>query len=83
MVLPMASSDPSERSAGEPSPVVTQPVVIRQGGDGLVRVIAAVVLAAAATYNINVWSAINKETSPAKKIERIKDAAGKAIESRN
>lgn len=43
-----------------------QPVVIRQGGNGLGSVIAA---------------------SPAKNIEqgieRIKDAAGKAIESRN
>ncbi|MDD9803991.1 MAG: hypothetical protein OXU17_04140 [Cyanobacteria bacterium MAG STY1_bin_7] len=38
-------------------------------------------------YAINVWSTTKKETSPAKNIEqgieRIKDAAGKAIESRN
>jgi hypothetical protein len=46
-----------------------------------------VILAAAAVYTINVWSTTKKETSPAKNleqgIERIKDAAGKAIESRN
>ena len=61
-----------------------QPVVIRQGGNGLGSVIAALILAAAA---VNVWSTTKKETSPAKNIEqgieRIKDAAGKAIESRN
>ena len=64
-----------------------QPVVIRQGGQGLGTVIAAVILAGAAVYTINVWSTTKKETSPAKNleqgIERIKDAAGKAIESRN
>jgi hypothetical protein len=64
-----------------------QPVVIRQGGNGLGTVIAAVILAAAAVYAINVWSTTKKETSPAKNIEqgieRIQDAAGKAIESRN
>ena len=62
------------------------PVVIRQGGNGLGSVIAALILAAAAVYAINVWSTTKKETSPAKNIEqgieRIKDAAGKAIESR-
>ena len=49
--------------------------------------IAALILAAAAFYAINVWSTTKKDTSPAKnieqEIERIKDAAGKAIESRN
>nr|WP_244281295.1 hypothetical protein [Synechococcus sp. UW106] len=64
-----------------------QPVVIRQGGNGLGTVIAAIILAAAAIYAVNVWSTTKKETSPAKNIEqgieRIKDAAGKAMESRN
>ena len=64
-----------------------QPVVIRQGSNGLGIVIAAVIVAAAAVYAINVWSTTKKETSPAKNIEqgieRIKDAAGKAIESRD
>ena len=64
-----------------------QPVVIRQGGNGLGAVLAALILAAAAVYAINVWSTTKKETSPAKNIEqgieRIKDAAGQAIESRN
>ena len=59
------------------------PVVIRQGRNGQGSVIAALILAAAAVYAINVWSTTKKETSPAKSIEQIKDAAGKAIESRN
>ena len=64
-----------------------QPVVIRQGGNGLGAVIAAIILASAVVYAINVWSTTKKETSPAKNIEqgieRLKDAAGKAIESGN
>ena len=62
-------------------------MAIRQGGNGLGTVIAAVIFAAAAVYAINFWSTTKKETSPAKNIEqgieRIKDAAGKAMESRN
>ena len=65
---------------------IQQPVVIRQG-NGLGTVIAALILVAAAVYAVNVWSTTKKETSPAKNIEkgieRIKDAAAKAIESRN
>ena len=65
---------------------VQQPVLIRQGGNGLGTVIAELIIAAAAVYAINVWST-TKKTSPAKSIEQgiehIKDAAGKAIESRN
>ena len=64
-----------------------QPVAIRQEGNGLRNVIAALIIAGAGTYAINVWSTTKKETSPAKNIEqgieRIKDDAGKAIESRN
>ncbi|MDC3048467.1 MAG: hypothetical protein VYE46_09030 [Cyanobacteriota bacterium] len=49
--------------------------------------IATLIIAAAAVYAINVWLTTKKETFPAKNIkqgiERIKDAAGKAIESRN
>ena len=64
-----------------------QPVAIRQEGNGLGNVIAALIIAAAAVYAKKVWSTTKKETSPAKNIEqgieRIKDAAGKAIESRN
>ena len=44
-------------------------------------------MVAAAVYAVNVLSTTKKETSPAKNIEqgieRIKDAAGKEIESRN
>ena len=64
-----------------------QPVLIRQGGNGLGTVLAALIIAGAGIYAINVWSTTKKETSPAKNIEqgieRIKDDAGKAIESRN
>ena len=64
-----------------------QPVLIRQEGNGLGTVLAALIIAGAGIYAINVWSTTKKETSPAKNIEqgieRIKDAAGKAIESRN
>ena len=64
-----------------------QPVVIRDGGNGLGSVIAVFILAAAAVYAINVWSTTMEERSPAKTIEQgielFKDAAGKAIESRN
>ena len=64
-----------------------QPGLIRQGGNGLGTVLAALIIAGAGIYAINIWSTTKKETSPAKNIEqgieRIKDAAGKAIESRN
>ena len=57
------------------------------GGNGLETVIAAMILAAAAVYAINIWSTTKKEIPPAKNLERgivqIKDAAGKAIEPRN
>ena len=50
---------------------ITQPpVVIRQGGNRLGSVIAALILAAAGVYAINVWSTTKKETSPAKSIEQ-------------
>ena len=88
--LASAAKQGPVHSAGMPdqeSNTTQQPVVIRQGGNGLGTVVAAVILAAAAIYAINVWSTTKKETSPAKNleqgIERIKDAADKAIESRN
>ena len=63
-----------------------QPIVIKQGGNGLGLVLAAVILAGAAIYAINVWSTTKKETTPGrnleKGIERIKEAAGKAIEQK-
>ena len=57
-----------------------QPVVIRQGGNGLCSVIAALILAAAAVYAVNLWSTTKNIEQG---IEWIKYAAGKAIESRN
>ena len=62
------------------------PVVIRQGGNGLGTVVAALIFARAAIYAINVWSTTKKETAPGKNleqgIERLKEAAGQAMESR-
>ena len=62
------------------------PVVIRQGGNGLGTVVAALIIAGAAIYAINVWSTTKKETAPGKNleqcIERLKEAAGQAMVSR-
>ena len=62
------------------------PVVIRQGGNGLGTILAALIIAGAAIYSINVWSTTKKETAPGKNleqsIERLKEAAGQAMESR-
>ena len=62
------------------------PAVIRQGGNGLGTVVAALIIAGAAIYAINVWSTTKKETAPGKNleqgIERLKEAAGQATESR-
>ena len=62
------------------------PVVIRQGGNGLGTVMAVLIIAGAAIYAINVWSTTKKETAPGKNleqgIERLKEAAGQAMESR-
>jgi hypothetical protein len=63
-----------------------QPVVIKQGGNGIGLVLAALIVAGAVVYAINVWSTSKKETAPGRNlqqgIERIKEAAGKAIEQR-
>ena len=63
-----------------------QPIVIKQGGNGFGVIVAALIIAAAAVYAINVWSTTRKETSPGKTlqqgIEKIKDGVGKAVESR-
>ena len=62
------------------------PVVIRQGGNGLGTILAALIIAGAAIYSINMWSTSKKETAPGKNleqgIERLKEAAGQAMESR-
>ena len=62
------------------------PVVIRQGGNGLGTVLAALIIAGAAIYAINVWSTTKKETAPGKNleqgIERLKDAADQAMDPR-
>ena len=63
-----------------------QPVVIKQGGNGLGLVLAALIVAGAVIYAVNVWSTTKKETAPGKNlqqgIERVKEGVGKAIESR-
>ena len=61
-------------------------VVVRQGGNESAMIVAALMIAGAAIYAINVWSTTKKETAPGKNleqgIERLKDAAGQAIASR-
>ena len=63
-----------------------QPVVIRQGGNGIGLVLAALIVAGAAIYAVNVWSTTKKEMAPGKSlqegVERIKEGVGKAIEQR-
>ena len=63
-----------------------QPVVIKQGGNGLGLVLAAIIVAGAAVYAVNVWSTTRRETAPGKAmqdgIERIKEGVGKAVEQR-
>ena len=60
--------------------------MIRLGRNGLGTIVAALTIAGAAIYAINVWSTTKKETAPGKNleqgIERLKDAAGQAIASR-
>ena len=62
------------------------PVVVKQGGNGISLVLAALIVAGAVIYAINVWSTTKKETAPGRNLqqglERIKDAAGQAIEQR-
>ena len=62
------------------------PDEIKHGGNGLGTIIAALIIAAAAIYAINVWSTTRKETAPGRNleegIERIKDAASKAAAER-
>ena len=61
-------------------------MLIKQGGNGLGTIVAALIIAAAAIYAINVWSTTRKETAPGRNleqgIERIKDAASKAAAER-
>ena len=64
-----------------------QPVVVKQGGNGIGLVLAALIVAGAVVYSINVWSTTKKETAPGKNlqqgIERIKEGVDKAIEQRD
>ncbi|AII45391.1 hypothetical protein KR49_02795 [Synechococcus sp. KORDI-49] len=64
-----------------------QPVVVKQGGNGIGLVLAALIVAGAVVYAINVWSTTKKETAPGKNlqqgIERIKEGVDKAIEQRD
>ena len=73
---------PSNEQATNAQP----PVVIKQGGNGLGVVLAALIVAGAVIYAVNVWSTTKKETAPGKNlqqgIERVKEGVGKAIESR-
>ena len=75
-----------QQNASETGSQQQAPVVILQGGNGLGSIVAALIIAGAAIYAINVWSTTKKETAPGKNleqgIERLKDAAGQAIASR-
>lgn len=73
-------------SSNEQATNAQPPVVIKQGGNGLGLVLAALIVAGAVIYAVNVWSTTKKETAPGKNlqqgIERVKEGVGKAIESR-
>ena len=60
--------------------------MIRLGGNALGTIVAALIIASAAMYAINVWSTTKKETAPGKNleqgIERLKDPPAKAMEYR-
>jgi uncharacterized protein HemX len=79
-------ADQENASATNSQQQAPAPVVIRQGGNGLGTILAALIIAGAAIYAINVWSTTKKETAPGKNleqgIERLKEAAGQAMESR-
>ena len=57
-------------------------MVIKQGGNGFGLVLAALILAGAVVYSINVWSTTRKETAPGVKLqqglEKVRDAAQKS-----
>ncbi|HCX54361.1 MAG TPA: hypothetical protein DG814_08705 [Synechococcus sp. UBA9887] len=61
--------------------------MVKQGGNGIGLVLAALIVAGAVVYAINVWSTTKKETAPGKNlqqgIERIKEGVDKAIEQRD
>ena len=80
--IPMPDEINTPQEAQKPQ----APVVIKQGGNGLGTIVAALIIAAAAIYAINVWSTTRKETAPGRNleqgIERIKDAASKAAAER-
>ena len=77
---------PDEINTPQQQQTPQTPVVIKHGGNGLGTIVAALIIAAAAIYAINVWSTTRKETAPGrnleKGIERIKDAASKSAAER-
>ena len=77
---------PEEINTPQQQQTPQAPVLIKQGGNGLGTIVAALIIAAAAIYAINVWSTTRKETAPGRNleqgIERIKDAASKAAAER-
>ena len=77
---------PDEINTRQQQQTPQAPVVIKQGGNGLGTIVAALIIADAAIYAINVWSSTRKERAPGRNleegIERIKDAASKAAAER-
>jgi uncharacterized protein HemX len=57
------------------------PVVIRQGGNGLGAIVAALIIAGAAIYSINVWSTTKKKLPQARTWSRNRTAEGRRGES--
>lgn len=50
----------SEHNSGQPQ----APIVIKQGGNGLGLVIAALILVGGAVYVVNVWSSQQRKAAP-------------------
>ena len=75
-------SDPFDQTSGVNH---QQPVVIRQGGSGIGLVLAALIIAGAAIYSVNVWSTTRRETAPGVKIqegvEKLRESVQKKLES--
>ena len=89
----MAHSDASQppSSGSEPTPVITQPVVIRQGGHGVALVVAALIVAGAVIYAVNQVTQQRQEKAPMpltseqvqQGLERVKGLAEKALQQPN
>lgn len=60
----MAHSNPSTSSSPDQQPLAPQPVVIRQGGNGLALIVAALIVAAAGIYSVNRLTQEKQQKAP-------------------